>query len=72
MILDILKIKVFRTKDYDNIISVHDVTKTILSRDSNYIENVILSSKFGSSIIPMESSYNNFNFIEIWLSKQIF
>ena len=38
----LLKIKIFWKKAYDVIISAHDVTNTILSRDSNYIVNVDL------------------------------
>ena len=34
---DLLKIKVFWSKAYNAIISVHDVTSNILSRDSNYV-----------------------------------
>ena len=37
----LLKIKTFCYKDYDVIISVHDGTKLILSRDSNHIVNVV-------------------------------
>ena len=33
----LLKIRVFRNKVYDVIISVHDVPNKFLSRDSNYI-----------------------------------
>ena len=40
--LGLLKIKVFQSKSYDVIISVHEVTKKILSRDSDYIENVLI------------------------------
>ena len=36
-----LKIKVFWNKSYDVIISVYDVTNKILSRDSNYIADVV-------------------------------
>ena len=38
----LLKIKVFRNKDYYVIISVHDVTKKMLSYDSNYIADVVM------------------------------
>ena len=40
--LGLLKIKIFRKKGYDVIISVHDVTSKILSRESNYIVNVVM------------------------------
>ena len=49
----LLKIKVFGKKGYDVIISVHDVTNKILSRDSNYIVDVVMWPKFGNSSISM-------------------
>ena len=48
--LGLLKIKVFWNKGYDVIISVHDVTNKILSRDSNYIVDVVM---FSNSSISM-------------------
>ena len=38
----LLKIKLFRNRGYDIIISVYDVTNKILSRDSNYIIEVVM------------------------------
>ena len=35
-------IKVFRSKVYDVIIPVHDITNQILSCDPNYIVNVVM------------------------------
>ena len=52
--LGLLKIKVFWNKGYDVIISVHDVTNKILSRDSNYIVDVVMWPKFGNSSIFMK------------------
>ena len=49
----LLKITVFWNKGYDVIISVHDVTNKILSRDSNYIIDVVMWPKFGNSSISM-------------------
>ena len=49
----LLKIKVFWNKGYDVIISVHDVTNKILSRDSNYNVNVVMWPKFGNSSISV-------------------
>ena len=49
--LGLLKIKVFWNKGYDVIISVHDVTNKILSRDSNYIIDVVMWPKFGNCSI---------------------
>ena len=51
--LGLLKIKVFWNKGYDVIISVHDVTNKILSRDSNYIVDVVMWPKFGNSSISV-------------------
>ena len=51
--LGLLKIKVFWNKGYDVIISVHDVTNKILSRDSNYIIDVVMWPKFGNSSISI-------------------
>ena len=39
--LGLLKIKAFWNKGYDVIISIHDVTNQILSRDSNDIVDAI-------------------------------
>ena len=49
----LLKIRVFWNNSYDAIISVHDVTNKILSRDSNYIVDVVMWQKFGNSSISM-------------------
>ena len=51
--LCLLKIKVFWSKCYDVIFSDHDVTNKILSRDSNYIVDVVMWPKFGNSSICM-------------------
>ena len=40
--LGLLKIKVFRKKDYDIMISIHDVANKILSSDSNYVIDVVI------------------------------
>ena len=49
----LLKTNIFWKKAYDAIIFVHDVTNTILSRDSNYIVNVVMWPKFGNSSISV-------------------
>ena len=49
----LLKIRVFWNNGYDVIISVHDVTNKILSRDSNYIIDVVMWPKFGNCSISM-------------------
>ena len=49
--LDLLKIEAFSNKSYDIIISVYDVTNKILSRESNYIVDMV--TKFGISKISM-------------------
>ena len=40
--LGLLKIKVFRCKDYDVMISLYDVIKKNLSRDSNFVVDVVM------------------------------
>ena len=40
--LGLLNIKLFQNKDYDVIMSLHDVNNTILSRDSNHIVDVLM------------------------------
>ena len=49
----LLKITVFWNQGYDVIISVDDVTKKILSLDSNYIVDVLMCQKFGNCSISM-------------------
>ena len=49
----LLKIKIFWKKAYDVIIFALDVTKTILSLDSNYNVNVVMWPKFGYSSISV-------------------
>ena len=49
--LGVLKIKVFWNKGYDVIISVHGVINNILSREPNYIVNLVLWPKFSNSSI---------------------
>ena len=50
--LKLLKIKVFRNS-YDAMISPHHVTNKVLSRDSNYFVDLVMSPKFGNSSIFM-------------------
>ena len=49
----LLKTKIFWKKGYDVIIHAHDVTKPILSSDSNYNVNVVMWPKFGNSSISV-------------------
>ena len=59
--LGIFKIKLFWNKVYDVIIYVDDVTNQILSRDSNYIIDMIIWPKFGnSSIYITEATITSF------------
>ena len=51
--LDLLKIKVYWNKGYDVMTSSHDVTNKILSRDWNYIADVVILLNFGNSSISM-------------------
>ena len=47
MISGLLTIKVFWNKDYDVIIYVIELTNKILLRNSNYIVDAVMWSKFG-------------------------
>ena len=49
----VLQLKVFWSKGYDVIIYIHDVTNKVLSRESNYIVDVVWP-KFGNSSISMK------------------
>ena len=50
---DLFEIKVFWSKAYDVMIYVHDVTNKFLSRDSNYIVDVVMWPKVGNSSISL-------------------
>ena len=54
--LDLLEIKVFWNRGYDVITSVFDVTCKILSRDSNYIVDVVMCPKFANSSIALREA----------------
>ena len=49
----LLKTKVFWDKGYDVTISVNDITDRILSRESNFIVDVVMWPKFGNSSTSM-------------------
>ena len=51
--LGLLIIKLFWNKSYDVITYAHDVTKKILSLDSNYFADVVIWIKFGNSSISL-------------------
>ena len=51
--LDLFEIKAFWSKAYDVMIYVHDVTNKFLSRDSNYIVDVVMWPKVGNSSISL-------------------
>ena len=51
--LGLLEIKVFWNKRYNVINSVHDVTNQILSREPNYMVDVVMWAKFGNSSISI-------------------
>ena len=51
--LGLLEIKVFWNKGYNVMISVHDVNNKILSRELNYIADVVMWPKFINSSIFM-------------------
>ena len=52
--LDLPKIKVFWNKDDDVMIFVNDVTNKVLLRESNYIVDVVMLTKFGNSNVSMK------------------
>ena len=49
----LLETTIFWNKGYNVIIPIHDVTNKILSRDSNYVADVVMGPKFGNSSISM-------------------
>ena len=49
----LLKVKVFWNKGYDVIIPVNDVTNKTLSRNSNYVVDMFMWSKFRDSSISL-------------------
>ena len=49
----LLKVKVFWNKGYDVIIHVNDVTNKTLSRNSNYVVDMFMWSKFRDSSISL-------------------
>ena len=51
--VDLLKVKVFWNKGYNAIIFAYDVINKNLSRDSNYIVDVVMWPNFGSSSASM-------------------
>ena len=51
----LLKIRVFWNNGYEVIIFVYDVTNKISSRDSNYIIDVAMWTKFGNCSISMRN-----------------
>ena len=67
----LLEIKLFLNKGYDVIIYVYNVPSKILSCDSNYIVDVVMWPKVGSSSISMRKVIS-FIFIRIWPEKPIF
>ena len=72
--LDFLEIKVFWKKGYNGIIFIHDVNNKILSRESNYIVDVVIWPKFGNyrnsmrEKLPQQQFYKDltrkYNFME--------
>ena len=49
----LLKIKIFWNKGYNVIISVHGVTKKIVSLESNHIVDVVMWPNFGNSSVSI-------------------
>ena len=71
----LLKIKLFLNKGYAVIIYVHDITNKVLSCDSHYLVDVVMSPKFGNSsfsireviIVSILSGFDQKNcFFEGW------
>ena len=52
--LGLLKMKAVWNKCCEVIIYIHDFTDKILSRDSNYFVDVVMSPKFGNLSISMK------------------
>ena len=71
-ILGLSKIMAFWNKGYDVMISVYDITNKILSRDSNYIVDVVMCQSLVILAFLWEMLYHNLNFIEIWPEKLLF
>ena len=69
--LVLLKIKVFPSKDCDIIVFVHDVINRILSRDSDYVADVVIWPNFGYYHFN-ERSCHNLNFMRIWPKISLF
>ena len=70
--LDLRKIKTFWRKCYDVIIFVNDVFNKILSRDSNYIVDMVTWPRFGNFSISMREVIINLMFIRIWPEEPLF
>ena len=68
--LGLLQIKVIWNKIYDVIMSLYDITNKILSRNSDYIIEVVMWPNFGNSFLWEKLSKHQF--IRIWLEKPIF
>ena len=68
--LGFLEISFFLDKCYDVISSVHDVTNRILSRDSNYIQDVVMWPKFDNYSTSMRDDI--ITSIRIWPDKTTF
>ena len=60
-LLGLLKINLFQNKGYDVIIFVYDVINKNLSRDSNYITDVVMWPKFGNFSISTTSILQGFD-----------
>ena len=66
----LLKIKIFWNKGYDVIVLDYGITNKILSRDADYIVDVVIWPKLSKSGISI--SYHNLNFIRIRPEKPLF
>ena len=68
----LLKIKIFPSKGYNVIIPDFDVTNKILSRDANYIADVVMWPKFGNCSISMREVIITSILKRIWPEKLLF
>ena len=57
--LGLCKTKIFRNRGYDVTILDYEVTNKILSRDSNYIVDLVTSLKFGNSSLSITEVIKN-------------
>ena len=70
--LGLAKIKVFQNKCYGVIITAHDLSNKILSRDSNYTVDAVMWPKFVNSSISMRKAIVTSIWMVIFVEVQLF